>query len=140
MIEYLAILRQNGELLFSKNYAGQAFEEEVLMGFFASVSNFSQAALQMFVDEIGLGEYKKIVLVMAPYEKIIIGAIVEKEDAKRTVQRVLNEILLKFIGNYGPQFQRSLIKVNEVERMIATIFAKSVRKYGFKQKIKSWFV
>jgi hypothetical protein len=140
MIDYIAILKQNGEMLYSKNIIGQTLEEEILMGFFASVSNFSQVALQMFVDEISLGEYKKIVLVMAPYEKLIIGAIVDREDSKRATQRLLNEMLIRFIGAYGPNFQRSLIKIPDVENMWSGVMKQCTRHFGLKQKVKNGFI
>jgi hypothetical protein len=140
MIEYLAILRQNGELLYSKNILNIAIEEEVLMGFFASVSNFSQEALQLYVDEISLGEFKKIILVNSPHDKVIIGAIVDRVDSKTAVRRIINELLLKFISNYGPQFSLEQIKSHEVDGMLNGLFGKYVKVHNMRHRIKTWFV
>ena len=62
MIKSIYIMQENGVLLYSKNFLKEKFDSNLLVGFFASIANFSREALNSVVKNMDLGEDNKLIL------------------------------------------------------------------------------
>jgi len=138
MIEYLVIMKQNGQLLYSKSLQKLNIEEEILLGFFAATANFSREALQTMVEDVNLGSGKRVIMVPAPQEKLIAAAITTVDDNRDLVKFLLNELLGSFISKFGPHF--SNINGKTVETDLNLLLKKRIAKFSFKTILKSWIV
>ena len=98
MIKSLYIMQENGVLLYSKNFLKEKFDSNLLVGFFASIANFSREALNSVVKNMDLGEDNKLILQPMSKEKLIAAAIVNSSDNNELISQILNNIILDFIN------------------------------------------
>ncbi len=97
-------MQENGVLLYSKEYQSVHFDTNLLIGFFASIANFSREALNTAVRNVDLGEENKVVLQPNPKEGLMAAAIVSPGDNMGLIQDILNNIILDFINEF-PSFE-----------------------------------
>jgi len=90
----------NGILLFSKNFIKIKYDNNLLVGFFASIANFSREALQNIVKTIDLGEDDKLILHPRTSDNLIGAAIVGSKDNNTLMIDILNNIMLDFIHEF----------------------------------------
>jgi len=90
----------NGILLFSKNFMKTKYDNNLLVGFFASISNFSREALQSIVKTIDLGEDDKLILHPRTSDNLIGAAIVSSKDNNTLMIDILNNIMLDFTHEF----------------------------------------
>lgn len=125
-------MQENGILLFSKEYASVRFDTNLLIGFFASIANFSREALHAAVRNVNLGEENKIIMHSNPKEGLIAAAIVSPMDNASLIHDILNNIILDFINEF-PSFE-------DPERLdlmtIETIFKDNMRRKTFPSTLK----
>jgi len=118
MIKALYILRSNGEILYSKNFVDQEYNENLLIGFFNSVVNFSREALKSVVDFIDLGRESKAILELRPDEDIFGAIISSAKDNNALVKKILKDVLQGFIDEFSPNYnlesRKSKDKVDEI--------------------------
>jgi len=91
-------MQENGVLLYSKVFLKEKFDSNLLVGFFASIVNFSREALNSIVKNMDLGEDNKLILHPMSKEKLIAAAIVSSDDNNDLISRLLNNIVLDFIN------------------------------------------
>ena len=91
-------MQENGVLLYSKNFIKEKFDSNLLVGFFASIANFSREALNSVVKNMDLGEDNKLILLSMSKEKLIAAAIVNSNDHNELINKILNNIILDFIN------------------------------------------
>ncbi len=131
-------MKQNGTMLFSKAFQKLEIEEEIMLGFFAATANFSKEALQSMVEDVNLGNGRRVVLAAAKQEKLIAAAITLIEDDKDLVKSLLDQILTSFITKYGPRFGNVNTKATETE--VEKLLNKNSAKYGAKSIILALIV
>jgi len=118
MIKSVYILDENGILLYSKNFVREKYDENILIGFFSSISNFSREALGSVVKNVDLGENNKLILVPHSEERILGATIVSANDNNDLVTLILNNIIQDFIDTYSPDYDPEKIFPHEMERII----------------------
>ena len=105
MIKDLYIMNQNGVLLYVKHYAKDHYDDNIIIGFFASVANFSREALNSVVQNIDLGEENKLILLPNFEEKLLAAAIVNPVDDNDLVNSILKNVVQDFIDQYAPDYK-----------------------------------
>ncbi len=118
MIKSLYILDENGILLYSKNYMIKKYDQNILIGFFSSISNFSREALGTIVKNVDLGENNKLILVPISEERILGAAIVSDNDNNTLVRLILTNIMQDFIDAFSPDYDPDTIFPDDMERII----------------------
>ena len=116
MIKRFYVMELNGLLIYSKTFTKDSFDDNVLIGFFASVANFSREALQSVIKDIELGQDNKIVLFENKVEKLLAVAIVNSSDDNNLIIEVLRNIIHDFIILFSPDYDK--ISIPEVEDLI----------------------
>lgn len=91
-------MQENGVLLYSKNYMKEKFDSNLLVGFFASIANFSREALNNVVKNMDLGDDNKLILQPMSKKKLLAAAIVDSTDNNELISQILNNIVLDFIN------------------------------------------
>ena len=115
MLKILYIMNENGILLYSKEFSREEkYDDNLLIGFFTSISNFSREALGTAVKNVNLGENNKLILVPHDDEGLLGAAIVSSNDNNELVTRIIKEIL---------EEMKDLVqdKVNEASNLIKEI-------------------
>ena len=121
MIKSIYIMKQNGLLVYSKKYKKykeDEFDDNILIAFFASISNFSREALQNAIQYIDLGQDNKLVLFEHQEEKLLATAIVNSSDDNDLIISVLRDILQDFINEYSPDYEPDKININIANKII----------------------
>ena len=118
MIKSIYILDENGILLYSKNFMKKKYDENMLIGFFSSVSNFSREALGSVVKNVDLGDNNKLILVTHSEERLIGATIVNASDNNDLVTVILSNIIQDFIDTFSPYYNPEKIYPNEMEKII----------------------
>jgi len=71
MLKNLYILDESGILLYSKEFTREEqYDDNLLIGFFTSIANFSREALGTAVKNVNLGENNKLILVPNEDERL----------------------------------------------------------------------
>ncbi len=113
MIKSLYILRRNGMLLYSESFIKQPFDENLILGFFSSVVNFSREGLESIVDFVDLGKDSKVIFELNTQENIFGAAIVSIKDNNGLVKTILKTLLTDFIDEFSPAYDLELVKNRE---------------------------
>ena len=122
MIKNIYILSRNGILLYSKNFIEQKFDDNLIIGFFTSIENFSREALESIVKYVDLGVDNKLILQPKPDEKIFGAAIVSSKDNNILVNKILDNILQDFIDDFSPNYdldRKSKSKIDKNMPMVS---------------------
>lgn len=120
-------MQENGILLFSKEYESVSFDTNLLIGFFASIANFSREALSTAVRNVDLGEGNKVIMQPNPKQGLIAAAIVSPMDNSSLIHDILENIILDFINEF-PSFEDP-DKLNLIT--IEAIFNDNMRRKTF---------
>ncbi|MHA1488698.1 MAG: hypothetical protein ACTSRI_03470 [Promethearchaeota archaeon] len=140
MIKSVYIMKENGFLLYSKNLIKDQFNHDVILGFFASVANFSREALNSVVNYIDLGEYKLIILPLIK-EKLLVAAIANPEDNNDLINKILRNIMQDFIDEYSPEYNPKLISEQKVDKIVGNNLKGKIIKLSSKKFILiAWLI
>ncbi len=147
MIKKIYILKFNGTLLFSMSDPGHTyaikedkFDDNILIGFFASIANFSREALEGVVEYIELGHDNKLILFPHSKEKLLSVAIVNSIDDNDLIFKILRNIMQDFIGEFGPEYNPDKIR-KEVMLHIIKENLEGKTSYSLRSRfIISWLV
>ncbi len=119
MLKNLYLMDENGRLLYSKDFVReQKYDDNLLVGFFTSITNFSREALGTAVKNVDLGENNKLIIVPKQDERILGAAIVSSNDNNELVVKILKNILQEFIDSYSPDYDTEKIIQEEMEKNI----------------------
>ena len=122
MLKNLYIMDENGRLLYSKDFVReQKYDDNLLVGFFTSITNFSREALGTAVKNIDLGENNKLIIIPKQEESLLGAAIVSSNDNNELVAKILKNILREFIDSYAPDYDIEKIIQEEMEKNIQSI-------------------
>ena len=119
MLKNLYIMDENGRLLYSKDFGReQKYDDNLLIGFFTSITNFSREALGTAVKTVDLGENNKLIIVPKQDERLLGAVIVSSNDNNELVSNILKNILQEFIDSYSPDYDTEKIIQEEMEKNI----------------------
>jgi len=136
MIKQIFIMQMNGILLYNKNYTKEIYDADVLVGFFASIANFSREALNTIVRNINLGPDRKLILCTIQEEGILSAAIANINDSDDLIYNILKDITQDFIDQYGPYYIAENINPSFVEKIID----KNITGKTVSNKLKRFFL
>ncbi len=140
MIKSIYILDENGILLYSKNFMKRKYDENILIGFFSSVSNFSREALGSVVKNVDLGDNNKLILVTHSEERLIGATIVNASDNNDLVTIILSNIMQDFIDTFSPDYNPEKIFPNEMEKIIDQNLRGKIMHSPFIRISLSWLI
>ena len=140
MLKSLYILDEQGLLLYSKNFMKEQYDENILIGFFTSVANFSREALNSIVKNVDLGENNKLILLPIAEEDLLGAAIVNSNDNNELVSSILKDILLDFVNLYAPDYDPEKIIHEEMERVINNNLKGKTLSSPFWRLFISWII
>jgi hypothetical protein len=118
MIKSIYIMQENGVLLYSKNFMKEKFESNLLVGFFASIANFSREALNSVVKNMDLGEDNKLILQPMSKEKLLGAAIVGSTDNNDLITEILNNIVLDFVNETLDEESVENIDSDKIDKIV----------------------
>ena len=131
---------ENGLLLYSKNFMEEQYEEDILIGFFASIANFSREALGSIVKNIDLGKNNKLILFPNPEQSLLGAAIVSSNDNNDLAMGILKNIVQDFIDSYAPDYNIDQILEEDMEQVINSNMKNQVLRSPIRRLILSWFL
>ncbi len=140
MIKSIFIMKENGELLFMKNFMEEKYDNDILIGFFTSISNFSREALRSVVKYVDLGEENKLILHPVPEEELITAAIVSSRDDNSLIMKVLTDITQDFIMQYSPFYEPEKIYQDEMEGILKENLGNKVIRSPVLRTFIAWVI
>ena len=140
MIKSIYVMDENGLLLYSKNFMEEQYEEDILIGFFASIANFSREALGSIVKNIDLGKNNKLILFPNPEQSLLGAAIVSSNDNNDLAMGILKNIVQDFIDSYAPDYNIDQILEEDMEQVINSNMKNQVLRSPIRRLILSWFL
>jgi len=140
MIKSIYILDEQGFLLYSKNFMKEQYDENILIGFFTSIANFSREALNSIVKNVDLGENNKLILFPIEEEKLLGATIVNSNDNNDLVSSILRGILLEFINLYAPDYDPEKIIQEDMEEVINNNLKGKTLSSPFWRIFLSWII
>jgi hypothetical protein len=134
-------MKFNGTLLFSKSFVKERkIDDNVLIGFFASLTNFSREALEGEIEYIDLGHDTKLVLFPQSTEKLLATAIVSSIDDNELISKILRSILQDFIGAFAPDYNPNKINKEEMDRIIEENLEGKISRPLINRIVYSWIL
>ena len=140
MLKSVYILDEQGFLLYSKNLMKEKYDENILIGFFTSVANFSREALNSIVKNVDLGENNKLILFPIDEEDLLGAAIVSSNDNNDLVSSILKDILLEFVNLYAPHYDPEIILREDMDRVIDNSLKGKTLSSPFWRLFLSWII
>jgi len=134
MFKSLYIMDENGLLLYSKNFMKHQYDENILIGFFTSIANFSREALGGVVKNLNLGQNNKLI------ERLLGAAIVSDNDNEDLISRILKNVLQDFIDTYSPDYEIEKILEEEMQHIIDSNLSDNILHSPLKRLILSWII
>ncbi len=140
MFKSLYIMDENGHLLYSKNFMKQQYDENILIGFFTSIANFSREALGGVVKNLNLGQNNKLILLPNAEERLLGAAIVSDNDNEELISRILKNVLQDFIDTYSPDYEIEKILEEEMQHIVNSNLSDNILHSPLKRLILSWII
>lgn len=141
MIKNLYILDESGILLYSKEFTREEqYDDNLLIGFFTSIANFSREALGTAVKNVNLGENNKLILVPHEDERLLGAAIVSSRDNNELVTKIIKEILQEFIDSYSPDYDIEKILHEDMEKVIQDVLRTKTIHSPFIRNFLAWII
>lgn len=130
MFYSIFIFKENGVLLYSRNLKEGRVDDQVLVGFFSSIANFSKEALQSTITQLDLGSDTQLVMHYRPKEEIVLAALTDARDDVDKVKKILSIIAKDFVEEYGANVDESQINATALTETITRLLRRSSRKRG----------
>ena len=122
MLKSIYILNEHGILLYSKEFVReQQYDDNILIGFFTSITNFSREALGTAVKNVNLGENNKLIITPIEDEGLLGAAIVGSNDNNELVRKIIRDVMQEFIDSYSPEYDQDKIINEEMEKTIQDV-------------------
>lgn len=131
---------EQGFLLFSKNFMKKQYDDNILIGFFTSIANFSREALNSIVKNVDLGENNKLILYPNVEENLLGAAIVNSNDNNELVSSILKEIMLEFVNLYAPDYDPEKVIQEDIEKVINNNLKGKTLTSPFRRLFLSWII
>jgi len=141
MLKSLYILDENGILLYSKEFIKeQQYDDNILIGFFTSITNFSREALGTAVKNVDLGENNKLILAPIEDEGLLGAAIVSSNDNNELVTKIIRNIMQEFIDSYSPDYDQEKIIIEEMEKIVQDVLRTKTIHSPILRIMISWLI
>lgn len=140
MFKSLYIMDENGLLLYSRNFMKQKYDENILIGFFTSIANFSREALGGVVKDLNLGQNNKLILLPNTEERLLSAAIVSDNDNEELISRILKNILQDFVNTYSPDYEIEKILELDMQHIVDSNLSDKILHSPLKRLILSWMI
>jgi hypothetical protein len=140
MFKSIYIMDENGMLLYSKNFMKDEYDENILIGFFASIANFSREALGGVVKNIDLGHNNKLILYPTTEERLLGAAIVSANDNNDLCTKIMKNIMQDFIDSYSPNYEKENILDEDMNQVIDSNISNQILHSPIKRLIFSWII
>jgi hypothetical protein len=131
---------ENGLLLYSKNFMEEQYEQDILIGFFASIANFSREALGSIVKNIDLGKNNKLILFPNAEQRLLGAAIVSANDNNDLAMGILKNIVQDFVDSYAPDYNVDQILEEDMEQIIDSNMKNQVLRSPIRRLVLSWLI
>ena len=140
MLKSIYFLNENGILLYSKNFMEKKYDEDMLIGFFSSIVNFSREALGSIVKNVDLGEGNKLILIPHSEEPILGAAVVDASDNNVLVTSIVTNTMQDFVDSYSPDYDPETIFPDEMESKINNNLKGKVMHSSMIRILLSWLI
>ncbi|MFX0074337.1 MAG: hypothetical protein ACFE96_02765 [Candidatus Hermodarchaeota archaeon] len=141
MLKNLYILDESGILLYSKEFTREEqYDDNLLIGFFTSIANFSREALGTAVKNVNLGENNKLILVPHEDERLLGAAIVNSRDNNELVTKIIKAILQEFIDSYSPDYDTEKILHEDMEKVIQDVLRTKTIHSPVIRNVLAWII
>ncbi len=130
MFDSIFIFKENGVVLYSRNLKEGRVDDQVLVGFFSSIANFSKEALQSTITQLDLGSDTQLVMHYRPKEELVIAALTDARDDVGKVKKILSTIATDFLDEYGANVEESQVNASSLTESITRLLRQSSRKRG----------
>ena len=141
MLKSLYILDEQGILLYSKEFnRDQQYDDNIIIGFFTSIANFSREALGTAVKNVNLGENNKLILAPIEDEGLLGAAIVSSNDNNELVTKIIRNILQEFIDSYSPDYDQEKIINEEMEKIVQDVIRPKTIHSPIIRILVSWLI
>jgi hypothetical protein len=132
---------ENGRLLYSKDFVREKkYDDNLLIGFFTSITNFSREALGTAVKNVDLGENNKLIIVPKQGEHLFGAVIVSSNDNNELVSNILKNILQEFIDSYSPDYDTEKIIQEEMEKTVQSNLKRKTISSPIIRVVISWLI
>lgn len=116
------------------------YDENVLIGFFSSIVNFSREALGGVIKNIDLGEDNKLILVPNSEEKILGATVVSTNDNNDLITIIVKNIMQDFIDSYSPDYDVDAIYPDDMGRIIDNNLRRKIMPSPQIRLLLSWII
>jgi hypothetical protein len=140
MIKSIYVMDENGLLLYSKNFMEEQYEQDVLIGFFASIANFSREALGSIVKNVDLGKNNKLILYPSTEQRLLGAVIVSSNDNNELVMAILKNIIQDFIDSYAPDYNIDQILEEDMEQILNSNMKNQILRSPIRRLVLSWLL
>jgi hypothetical protein len=131
---------ENGLLLYSKNFMEEQYEQDILIGFFASIANFSREALGSIVKNVDLGKNNKLILYPSTEQRLLGAVIVSSNDNNELVMAILKNIIQDFIDSYAPDYNIDQILEEDMEQILNSNMKNQILRSPIRRLVLSWLL
>ena len=141
MLKSLYILDEQGILLYSKEFnRDQQYDDNIIIGFFTSIANFSREALGTAVKNVDLGENNKLILAPIEEEGLLGAVIVSSNDNNELVTKIIRNVMQEFIDSYSPDYDPEKIINEEMEKIVQDVIRPTTIHSPIIRIILSWLI
>jgi hypothetical protein len=140
MIKSIYVMDENGLLLYSKNFMEEQYEQDILIGFFASIANFSREALGSIVKNVDLGKNNKLILYPSTEQRLLGAVIVSSNDNNELVMAILKNIIQDFIDSYAPDYNIDQILEEDMEQILNSNMKNQILRSPIRRLVLSWLL
>jgi len=140
MIKSIYVMDENGLLLYSKNFMEEQYEQDILIGFFASIANFSREALGSIVKNVDSGKNNKLILYPSTEQRLLGAVIVSSNDNNELVMAILKNIIQDFIDSYAPDYNIDQILEEDMEQILNSNMKNQILRSPIRRLVLSWLL
>ena len=140
MLKSMYVMDENGILLYSKNFMKEKYDDNILIGFFTSIANFSREALGTAVKTVDLGENNKLILVPKPEERLLGAVIASLNDNNELVSGILANVLQDFIDSFSPNYDPDDIISEDMDKIIESHMKGKILQSPKIRMFLSWLI
>ncbi len=140
MIDSVYIINENGVLLYEKNLTSTSFDTNLLVGFLSSITHFSREALNRVIKHLDLGENKKLIILPMSRECLLGAMVANANDNNILLNQVLRNILLDFIDEYSPYYEKERIDTTLMNILVMNNLKGKVQPSFGKRMGLSWLI
>lgn len=133
-------MNETGIMLYTKSFIEEIYDENLLAGFFASITNFGREALGSVIKNIDLGGDNKLILIALSEERLLGAAIMSSKDNIELSSTIIRNIMQDFIDNYSPDYDPEKIFHEDMEKIIQKNLSGKILRSPYLRLLISWII